>query len=160
MTTLTMLQEAVIGLLAAQGIPALGAFPKEDRTHQTQPLAVVGVKELAVRPAGFGDYLGEEGTGEVLGQQARVTLRLALYSPPEAGEEGIRQLLDRTAGVLFRGTPGGLRLEQWVMGEAAFDQTRGMFRADLTARYQGMLRLVVTGETFFLDFTVKGGLTI
>ena len=46
------------------------------------------------------------------------------------------------------------------MGEISFDQTRGMFRADLTAQYHGMLRLVVTGESFFLEFAVKGGLTI
>ena len=160
MTTLTLLQEAVTDLLTAQGIPAMTAFPKADRVCQTQPLAVVGVKEVAVTPAAFGDCLGDAPQGEILGQQVRVTVRLALYSPPEAGEEGCRQLLDKAAGTLFRGRPGGLRLEQWVMGETAFDQTRGMFRAELTAKYHGMLTAVVTGETFFLDFAVKGGLTI
>lgn len=160
MTTLTMLQEAVTDLLIQGGIPAMGTFPKEDRVHPSQPLAVVGVKEVAVTPAAFGDCLEDHSDGEILGQQARVTCRLALYSPPEAGEEGCRQLLDRTAGVIFRGRPGGLRLEQWVMGEVAFDQTRGMFRADLTVKYHGMLTAVAAGETFFLDFTVKGGFTI
>lgn len=160
MTTLTLLQEAVTDLLTAQGIPAMGAFPKEERVCRTQPLAVVGVKEVAVTPAAFGDCLGEDPQGELLGQQVRVTVRLALYSPPEAGEEGCRQLLDKAAGTLFQGRPGGLRLEQWVMGETAFDQTRGMFRAELTAKYHGMLTAVTAGETFFLDFAVKGGLTI
>ena len=160
MTTLTLLQEAMTDLLAAQGIPAMGSFPKADRVHRTQPLAVVGVKEVSVTPAAFGDCLGDSPEGELLGQQARVTFRLALYSPPEAGEEGCRQLLDQATGALFRGSPGGLRLEKWVMGEISFDQTRGMFRADLTAQYHGMLRLVVTGESFFLEFAVKGGLTI
>ncbi|MBR5534809.1 MAG: hypothetical protein IKU62_08190 [Ruminiclostridium sp.] len=160
MTTLTLLQEAMTDLLTAQGIPSMTAFPKEDRVRWTQPLAVVGVKEVAVTSAAFGDCLGDNAQGEILGQQARVTFRLTLYSPPETGEEGCRQLLDRTAGALFRGSPGGLRLEQWVMGETSFDQTRGMFRADLTATYHGMLAAVVTGETFFLDFAVKGGLTI
>lgn len=160
MTTLTLLQEAVTDLLTAQGIPAMGNFPKADRVHPSQPLAVVGVKEVAVTPAAFGDCLGEDPQGETLGQQVRVTVRLALYRPPETGEEGCRQLLDKAAGTLFQGRPGGHRLEQWVMGETAFDQTRGMFRADLTARYHGMLTAVVTGETFFLDFAVKGGLTI
>ena len=89
-----------------------------------------------------------------------MTVRLALYSPPEAGAEGCRQLLDKAAGPLFRGRPGGLRLEQWVMGETAFDQTRGMFRAELTAMFLGMLTAGTAGETFFLDFAVKGGLTI
>jgi hypothetical protein len=46
------------------------------------------------------------------------------------------------------------------MGEAAFDQTRGMFRAELTAVYRGMLTAVNTGESVFLEFAVKGGLTI
>ena len=46
------------------------------------------------------------------------------------------------------------------MGEVTFDQTRGMFRADLTAQYHGMLTAVTAGETFFLEFAVKGGLTI
>ena len=160
MTTLTALQEAMTDLLIAQGIPAMGAFPKEDRVHRTRPLAVVGVKEVAVTPAAFGDCLGDSPEGEVLGQQARVTVRLMLYSPPETGEEGCRRLLDQTAGVLFRGRPGGLRLEKWVMGETAFDQTRGMFRAELTAVYHGMLTAVTAGETFFLEFAVKGGLTI
>ncbi len=160
MTTLTMLQEAMTDLLTAQGIPAMGAFPKADRVRREQPLAVVGVKEMAVTPAAFGDCLGDGAEGELLGQQTQVTWRLALYSPPEAGEEGCRQFLDKAAGALFRGRPGGLRLEQWVMGETAFDQTRGMFRADLTARYRGMLTAAAAGETFFLDFAVKGGLTI
>lgn len=160
MTTLTLLQEAMTNLLTARGIPAMGAFPKADRPLRTQPLAVVEVKEVAVRPAGFGDYLGDSQAGEVLGQQVRVTCRLALYSPPEAGEEGCRQLLDQAAGILFQGSPGGLRLEEWVMGETAFDQTRGMFRVHLTARYQGLLTAVMEGGIHFLDFTVKGGLTI
>ena len=160
MTTLTLLQEAVTDLLTAQGIPAMGVFPKADRVPPSQPLAVVGVKEVAVTPAAFGDCLGEDPQGETLGQQVRVTVRLALYSPPEAGEEGCRQFLDKAAGALFRGRPGGLQLERWVMGETAFDQTRGMFRADLTARYRGMLTAAAAGETFFLDFAVKGGLTI
>ena len=160
MTTLTLLQEAVTDLLTAQGIPAMGAFPKEDRVCRTRPLAVVGVKEVAVTPAAFGDCLGDSPEGEVLGQQARVTVRLMLYSPPETREEGCRQLLDQTAGVLFRGQPGGLRLEKWVMGETVFDQTRGMFRAELTAVYHGMLTAVTAGESVFLEFTVKGGLTI
>ena len=160
MTTLTMLQEAMTDLLTARGIPAMGAFPKTDRTYRDQPLAVVGVKEVAVTPAAFGDCLGDGPKGECLGQQARVTWRLTLYSPPETGEEGCRQLLDQAAGALFQGKPGGLRVEKWVMGETSFDQTRGMFRAELTATYRGMLAAVVTGETFFLDFDVKGGLTI
>lgn len=75
MTTLTALQEAVTDLLIAQGIPAMGAFPKEDRVHRARPLAVVGVKEVAVTPAAFGDCLGDSPEGEVLGQQARVTDR-------------------------------------------------------------------------------------
>ena len=160
MTTLTMLQEAMIDLLAARGIPSVGAFPKKDRVRWTDPMAVVGVKEVAVTPAAFGDCLGDSPEGEVLGQQVRVTFRLALYSPPETGEEGCRQLLDQVAGVIFRGHPGGLRLEKWVMGHVAFDQTGGMFRAELTAVYHGLVAAVTTGETFFLDFAVKGGLTI
>ena len=160
MTTLTVLQEAVTDLLTAGGIPAMGAFPKEDRVLRTRPLAVVGVKEVAVTPAALGDCLGDSPEGETLGQQARVTVRLTLYSPPETGEEGCRQLLDQAAGVLLRGRPGGLRLEKWVMGETVFDQTRGMFRAELTAVYHGMLAAVSAGETFFLEFAVKGGLTI
>ena len=160
MTTLTALQEAVTDLLIAQGIPAMGAFPR--RTGSTGPglWRWWGVKEVAVTPAAFGDCLGDSPEGEVLGQQARVTVRLTMYSPPETGEEGCRQLLDQTAGILFRGRPGGLRLEKWVMGETAFDQTRGMFRAELTAVYHGMLTAVTAGETFFLEFAVKGGLTI
>ena len=160
MTTLTMLQAAVTDLLTAGGIPAMGAFPKVDRVHRTRPLAVVGVREVAVTPAAFGDCLGDSSQGELLGQQVRATVRLTLYSPPETGEEGCRQLLDQTAGVIFRGRPGGLRPEKWVMGETSFDQTRGMFRAELIAVYGGMLTAVTTGETFFLDFAVKGGLTI
>ena len=68
MTTLTMLQEAMADLLTARGIPAMEAFPKTDRTYRDQPLAVVGVKEVAVTPAAFGDCLGDGPEGECLGQ--------------------------------------------------------------------------------------------
>lgn len=162
MTTLAAMQSKMTEFLAQQGIRALAAWPKQDRTQRKEPLAVVKVKEIEASGIGFQHYLGEslDETGqqwtETYGQKATVRFAIELYSPPETGEEGCRQLLDQVAAALQAGGPAGLTTDSWVMGETCFQQASGMFHGRLQVVCRGLLTAQTDTDGAFLGFEVKG----
>lgn len=166
MTTLALLRETMTEFLQNQGIRALSAWPKAERTVRTEPLAVVRVKEVEASPAGFHRYLGEvyDETArvwtETYGCAMTATFGLALYSPAAKGEEGCRELLDRVAEAFQRGGPAGLTVEKWSMGEIAFHRDSGMFRGEVTAQCRAVLTEKTDGDGVFLAFEVKGGMEL
>lgn len=163
MTMLSGLQESMTEYLKGQGVLALSAWPKQDRQVQETPLAVVRVKEVEAVPAGFQNYLGEafdEVTHrwqEAYGQRVTVKFGLDLYSPVKRGEEGCRSLLDQVAGSLQQGSPDGLSVEKWSMGETSFDTAGGMFRGRMQVVCRAMVMMQTDGEGTFQGFEVKGG---
>ena len=163
-STLTALQETMTAFLEGQGVRALSAWPKEARRVQEAPLAVVAVQEAEGQAAGFGAYLGEvfqQGRWQqARGQRLSVCFALDLYSPPKAGEEGCRTLLDQVVRAVQLGRPGGLCVESWTMGETGFFSQRGMFRGQLLLRCSGVLLEEEEECGSFLGFEVKGGVTI
>lgn len=163
-STLTALQETMTAFLEGQGVRALSAWPKEVRKVQETPLAVVAVQEAEGQAAGFGGYLGEVfrqgGWQEARGQKLRVCFALDLYSPPKAGEEGCRGLLDQVVRAVQMDRPGGLSMESWTMGETGFDRQKGMFHGRLLLRCSGVLMEEEEDRGAFLGFEVKGGVTI
>lgn len=166
MTTLRNLQELLTAYLQNQGITAQSAWPREDKHLLTEPLVLVKVKEVEALPVGLQHYLGDvvdSSSGrarEVYGRRANVRYALELYSPVQSGEEGCRMLLDQVAGALQVGSPAGLTLDGWSMGETAFQKASGMFYGRLLV--QGRCLLVAeTDETgAFLGFEVKGAIEV
>lgn len=166
MTTLALLRETMTEFLQNQGIRALSAWPRAERTARTAPLAVVRVKEAEAGPAGFHRYLGEvyDETArvwtETYGCALTVNFGLALYSLEARGEEGCRDLLDQVAEALQRGGPAGLTLEKWSVGEIAFHRDSGMFRGEMTVRCRAVLTEKTDGDGVFQTFEVKGGMEL
>lgn len=166
MTTLTTLRQAMTDYLTAAGIPAMTAWPTEQRLEQKSPVAVVQIKEVEAGAAGFQNYLGQSYDNiarkwtERYGQRVTVKFLLTLYSPRSAGEEGCRLLLDKVAAALLQAGPAGFAVEKWAMGETDFDRNCGMFRGKLQAVCRGTLVAVTEESGEILGFEVKGEIVL
>lgn len=166
MTSLTFLRQALLDFLTAAKIPALGAFPTQTRQRFAGPTVVASVQELRAQPAGFQNYLGDcydKTLGrweERFGLGTSVTFQLDIYSPQEAGEDGLRLLMDQVAEAFSDAAPAGLRVKELSWGTTTYDRSAGLFCAKGAAACEGVLYAGMDVDGGFLGFEVRGGITI
>ena len=106
---LQAIREKMAQYLESQGVPAVTAWPGEERLRRDEPIAVVSLRGCRAGPAGFQDYLGErydQESGqweEIYGRRTELTFGLDLYAPAEAEGEVLQTAFDALADALTRG---------------------------------------------------------
>ena len=129
--TLESVREEMAALLRARGVDALCAWPDGERVRRSGAVAAVSLRRCEGGPAGFRDYLGERYNPEsgrweeLYGRKVRLVFGLDLYAP---GAAQAQTALDRLAGALHQGGPGGLQVMELSAGEAEYDGTLRLFR--------------------------------
>ena len=110
---LQAIREKMAQYLESQGVPAVTAWPGEERLRRDEPIAVVSLRGCRAGPAGFQDYLGErydQETGqweEIYGRRTELTFGLDLYAPAETEGEVLQTAPGGVPGLSPRGGPAG-----------------------------------------------------
>lgn len=164
--SLDSVRERMAEYLREQGVPAVAAWPGQERLARGEPVAVVSLRECEAGPAGFQDYLGErldERTGlweELYGRRVTLTLGLDLYAPPETEGERLQRAFDALAQALTRGGPDGLHVQSFSCGETAYDRDSRLLKRPAQAVCGAHLYAVARPGEAFLDFELRGELKI
>lgn len=162
------IRQALKDTLTENGVSAaICEYPYGGKGRYTRPILTVGLKNGMGSPSGFKEYLGEishDETGlvrEIYGQKLDVTFGLHIYSPQseEQGAAGCAKLLSEIAGAL-ENLPGGLKVKELNWGETDFDAKLGMFHCETELKCTAYLYAEMTEEGEFLDFELKGKVTI
>ena len=155
-------REQMAEYLRKQGIEAVCAYPPQERTRRSGPVAAVSIRACQGGPEGFRDYLGErydEQSGtwqELYGRRVKLTFGLDLYASSTCGAEAIQAAYDQLAEAFQWEGPPGLVLLELSCGETEFDREAGLFRRRVEAVCQGTLYAVAEEGGTFLDIIVRG----
>ena len=159
---LQAIREKMAQYLESQGVPAVTAWPGEERLRRDEPIAVVSLRGCRAGPAGFQDYLGErydQESGqweEIYGRRTELTFGLDLYAPAEAEGEVLQTAFDALADALTRGCPQGLSLVEFSCGETVYDKQAQLLRRPAQAVCQAYLHAVTRPGGLFVDFELRG----
>ena len=163
---LDVIRERMTQYLQEQDIPAITAWPKEERLKREGAVVVVSLRKCQSGPAGFQDYLGElfnEETGrweELYGKRIQLTFGLDLYARAEAGETAIQQGFDALAAALQQGGPEGLNIQGLSCGETDYDSAGRLLKRAVEAECAAYLYAVTEPGGAFLDFEIRGGIKL
>ncbi len=166
MSSLVLLRQELMAFLQRHEIPALSAFPQERRKRYEQAFVLASVKEFSTEGAGFGHYLGEQYNKELQRWEARfglavsVCFALDIYSPRQRGEAEAGALLDRLAEAFSKDAPAALTPKELSWGERQYDESCDMFKAEGSARCQGILYTREDDEGSLISFEVRGGIIL
>ena len=159
---LQAIRERMAQYLEDQGVPAVTAWPGEERLRRDEPIAVVSLRGCRAGPAGFQDYLGErydQETGqweEIYGRKVQLTFGLDLYALPQAGEAALQTALDILAQACAGAGPEGLTIQEFSSGETAYDGDSRLLRKPAQAVCAAYLYAITEADGTFLDFEIRG----
>ena len=159
---LQAIRERMAQYLEDQGVPAVTAWPGEERLRRDDPITVVSLRGCRAGPAGFQDYLGErydQETGqweEIYGRRTELTFGLDLYAPAETEGEVLQAAFDALADALTRGCPQGLSLVEFSCGETVYDRQARLLRRPAQAVCQAYLHAITRPGGLFVDFELRG----
>lgn len=158
--------EALCSLMCARGIPAMLHYPAERRKQRDEALVVISLREMDAQTPGFGNYVGERVSPEtkereeIYAQRVKLGFALDLYSPKQCGEAGIWSLMEKLLGLLPEQLPVGLSLKTMLWKDMSYDRSCDMFCRAGSLLCEALLYTVRAEDGSFLDFEVKGGMTL
>lgn len=158
--------QALCALMRTRGIPALLRYPDEGRRERDKPLVVVSLRDMESKAPGFGNYVGERvslatnAREELFAQRVTLGFSLDIYSPRTCGEAGIWDLMEGLMGLLPTQMPEGLSLQKLVWKDMTYDRSCDMFCRAGSLICELLLMQVRAEDGSFLDFEVKGGMTL
>lgn len=161
-TSLQAVRERMADYLNSCGVPALTAWPSQERTELEGPVVVVSLRGGKASPAGFQDYLGErynQETGlweELYGRKAQLTFGLDVYDRRDGDGERLQTAFDALAHALTQGGPEGLSLLEFSCGETEYDQDARLLRRSAQAVCQAYFYAVAQENGLFTDFELRG----
>ncbi|MBO5727397.1 MAG: hypothetical protein J6Q14_03155 [Oscillospiraceae bacterium] len=159
---LEQIQQELARVLAGQGVNAVAAWPQGRAVQPEQATVLVSLEEVKCTPSGLQDYLGqwadEPGGEELLryGRRAQLTFALDVLTPPEAGAEQERAVLDALLAALYAQPPLGLRVQEMEVEQTQFDSKQRLLRRRCHLRCAGWLHAHGQQEDSLLSFELRG----
>lgn len=159
---LEQIQQELAQFLTQREVPAVAAWPKERAAEPGKAMVLVSLEEVKCTSSGLQDYLGqwadEPGGEEIVryGRRAQLTFTLDLLTPPEAGAEQERALLDRLLAALQAQAPLGLRVQELEVEQTEYDTKQRLLRRRCRLRCSGWLYARGQQEDSLLSFELRG----
>lgn len=159
---LEQIQQELAQFLTQREIPAVAAWPEGRAQEPEQAVVLVSLEEVKCTSSGLQDYLGqwadEPGGEEILryGRRAQLTFALDILSPPKAGTEKERELLDRMLAAFQEQAPMGLRVQELEVEQTEYDTKEQLLRRRCRLRCSGWLHAKEQQEDSLLSFELRG----
>lgn len=159
---LESIRRVMADYLRQRGVPAVTAWPADQRQEREEPVVVVSIRGCKASPASFQDYLGErrdEATGrweERYGRKAELTFGLDVYAPEKGDGACVQAAFDALAGVLISGGPEGLDLREFSCGQTVRDGESRRLKRPVEAVCTAWLCAVSDAGGAFADFELRG----